>query len=83
MAKLTKLQRRTIQTALDHAQAAFSYVMSDRTAVCAVMEHASTTRHFSRICDARVLYEVEKEYGSNLCRLAASIKTLQDMLESE
>lgn len=81
MSKLTKKQRAYLFDALADLEAVRRYIFSGHTAVCHRDKHPSTTLHYTRRCDASVLYEVTREYGSDLCRLNtcfAGIKRLID-----
>lgn len=78
MARLTKQQRASINRAIYHLHAVRDYLFSDRTAVCHVDSMATTTDHYQRP-DGRILYEVEKHYGSDLCRLETALATLKSL----
>jgi len=79
MSKLTKLQRRAIERALYHAQRAQKYIADNRTAVARVDNTATTTLHYTRQ-DGRILYEVAKDIGSDLCGLPDAIRELEQLL---
>lgn len=76
MARLTKADRKTLADALRNAERAANYVFSDHIAVARVSNTATTTLDFKRECDDRTLYEVEREYGSDLCGLRNAIDIL-------
>ena len=80
MGTMTKKDRRAVETALDDAERAFAYIHRDDVAVCRVGSEATTSIHYSRKMDGRVLYEVERGYGSDLCRLEECIKALRRLL---
>jgi hypothetical protein len=80
MSKLTRAQRATLSAALGHIAAARDYIMGERTAVCAVASAATTTLHYTRPIDGRILYEVERSYGSNLCQINTGIAALERLL---
>ena len=65
--KLTRKQRQAIETALYHAKRAEAYIFSPDNAVCK-RSSGSTTLDYVR-ADGKALYEVEREYGSDLCGL--------------
>ncbi len=81
MAKLTKAQQRHLQRALAHAERAHAYLMSDQIAVARKDRAATTTLHYTR-SDGSTLYEVQKEYGSDLTGLADCIADLKALLSS-
>ena len=76
MARLTRRQRMAIDRAVLDVQAVKDYIMGDRVAVCRVDTQATTTLHFQRP-DGRILYEVERAYGSPLCRLDSALTVLE------
>ena len=80
MAKLTKAFRSELRSVLADCERARDYLLSDRTAVCLVRPIATTTEDYTRAKDGRVLVEVAKEYGSDLCRLDAAIGRLSSFL---
>lgn len=82
MGNLTQKDRRTLEHALDRAKAARDYIMSERIALCKVDTLASTSMHFTRGYDSRILYEIERSYGSQLVGLEDAIKILSNFLES-
>ena len=77
MAKLTKVQRRTLERVLHDLRRAVCYIDRPDTAVCAVKSQATTTLDFTRASDTRVLYEVRKEYGSDLCGATTALGELE------
>ena len=81
--KLTRKQRGAIEEVLLHAERAAKYLFSPRIAIARVssVTFATTTLDFTRQSDGRVLYEVEKEYGSDLTGLPAAIRHLQAILK--
>ena len=80
MAKLTRKQLGHIRAALDALSDAERYIFREKTAVCHREQCATTTLHYTR-ADGSVLYEVEKEYGSHLCRLSDVKRNLERLLE--
>lgn len=79
MTKLTKTERATLREALRHAERAQAYIMKADTVICSRSTIASTTLHYSR-ADGKALQEMAKEYGSDLCGLADSIRILGNFL---
>lgn len=77
MAKLTKKQQKELAGILATLKRGMEYVYSEHTAVCHVSSFASTTLHYTRKMDDRILYEVEREYGSELCYLKEAAKRLE------
>jgi hypothetical protein len=82
MAKLTRKQESALRGALNHLQAARDYIFSDRHTVCTVDKQATTTLHYTRASDDRVLYEVAREYGSDLCRIDTALGALLRFLDT-
>ena len=83
MAKLTKKDRAALESVLQNAERAERYIMREDIAVCRVgKQPATTTREFTRSCDDRKLYEVERAYGSDLCGMQTAIGKLRDFLRS-
>ena len=80
MAKLTKSDRSELRAVLADWERARDYLMWDRMAVCMVRPAATTTEDYTRAKDGRVLCEVVKDYGSDLCRLEAAINRLSSFL---
>jgi len=79
MARLTKKVRARIRRAIAEAQAVEDYIMAPERAVCLRAKAATTTLHYTR-ADGDVLYEVTREYGSDLCRIANVKRTLEALL---
>lgn len=76
MAKLTKRQRHAIDRALYHLNRARRYLADPTVAVCHRGNVATTTLHYSRP-DGLTMYEVNKEYGSDLTGLEDCRKELE------
>ena len=81
--KLTRKQRAALESVLYDAERARAYIFSDDTAVAHVQKQATTTRDFTRKADGRVLYEVEKAYGSHLCGLPDAVEKLKAFLAAD
>ena len=77
--RLTRATRRAIEAALYDARRARDYIMAPSTAVCIRGTMATTTLHYTR-GDGAVLYEEEREYGSDLCGLSDAIRRLEALL---
>lgn len=82
MSKLTKAQVRALESVLYHAKRADRYLNLADTAVCLRASVASTTLHYSR-ADGQALYEVQKEYGSDLCGMSDAIRILEQFLADD
>lgn len=80
MTKFTRKQVREIELALENLKSARDYIMQRDIAVCRRVEKATTSLHYKR-ADGRVLYEVEKTYGSELCQLEGGISRLEQILQ--
>lgn len=80
MANLTKKQRRAIEQALYHAKRAHKFLQQKDIAVGRLDTFASTTLHYTR-SDGSTFYAIDKEIGSDLTGVQASIELLQDFLK--
>lgn len=80
--KLTRKQRQTLETALHHAKRAEKYVFKPDIAVCHRRTTATTTMDYARL-DGKALFEVEREYGSDLCGLRDAVKILERFLSPD
>jgi hypothetical protein len=78
---LTKKQRGHLETTLYHLKRAERYIFGPQTAVAARKPMATTTLDYSR-ADGAVLYEVEREYGSDLVGLRDGIARLEQFLNN-
>ena len=92
MAKLTKALRSDLGRVLVDLKRAQEYIDSDRIAVCARSDKATTTLHFTRSyvpgldrseADVRPLTVMAKDIGSDLCRLREAIRSVERILMSE
>jgi len=82
MSHLTGKQKRQIQRAIDHLDRAIEFIRSPRVAVAIREKMATTTLHYTRALDGAILYEIDKEIGSDLCGLAMGHEELCRLLES-
>lgn len=82
MAKLTKAQRKDLERALQQAEKASNYVMSDRIMVCSPDHKGKPYRsnQFYNEDQNLCIVNIEKRYGSELCQLQESIDTLKRFL---
>ncbi len=81
MAKLTKVQRRMIERALGHVQAAHRFVMDPRTEVVRRYDVAAFPEStFNRKSDGAQYNAVTKEVGSDLCALDHATRELLALL---
>jgi hypothetical protein len=83
MGKLTKRQRRELELIRLDLVRAKDFIMNDRVAVCRVGGPATTTLHMERKLDGKVFYEINRDYGSNLCGLEEGIRKLDRMLKPD
>ena len=79
MSKLTKNDRIALRIVLLHAERAKSFLDDPQIAVARRGTIATTTLHYSR-ADGSTLYEINKEYGSNLTGLESAIERLGHFL---
>lgn len=79
MAKFTHKQSGRIYAVLQRCEATQKYLSKPDVTVARVGGPATTTLHFTR-ADGRVLYEVNKEYGSDLAQLQIAIADLKALL---
>jgi hypothetical protein len=77
--KLTRKQCASLESALQHFERAKRYLFAPETAV-ARRSHGTTALDYIRPSDGKALYEVEREYGSDLTGLAMGIAELQAIL---
>ena len=82
MAKLTRKQVSRIGYALRNAERAHAYIMRADRAVAIKGGIATTTLHYTR-ADGAVLYEVDKQIGSDLCGLESCIAELKSFLNDQ
>jgi hypothetical protein len=82
MAKLTKKQLSRIEYALRNLERANNYLMQENIVIAHKDNIASTTLHYSRN-DGKCLYEVEKNYGSDLTGLFNGISELKAIINSQ
>lgn len=80
MAKLTRAQKRDIESALHHVRRALNFVRRPDTVVAIQCRQATTTLHYTRP-DGAVLYSIDKEIGSDLTGMEFAEKELLNMLE--
>jgi hypothetical protein len=76
---MTKKLSSRIEFALRHAVRAHEYIMRPDHAVCVRRTAATTTLDYTRP-DGSVLYEVAREYGSDLTGLESCIAELRSIL---
>ena len=79
MAKLTKAQKHTLSRAYQAISRAETYLMSPNLAIARRCDYASTTLHYTR-SDGAILYEVQKEYGSDLTGIFEAKRLLNTLL---
>lgn len=89
MAKLTRKQSTDIARTLALLERVQAYIAAPRTVICWVDEKATTALHYTREYvpaidkspdDAKPLYRVAKDIGTELCLLPDAIRNLRHML---
>ena len=90
--KLTRATRMELTRAIAYLERVQKYLASDRIAICNVDSVATTTLHFTRAyvpgldkseADARPLYRVAKDIGSDLAVMPDALKILRRLVNSE
>jgi hypothetical protein len=79
MPRLTRKQARHLQQAVDHLTRAINYLAWPNVVVARRGDRPTTTLHYTRP-DGAVLYEVNKDIGSDLTGLEMGRKALVDFL---
>lgn len=79
MAALTRKQLADLDVVFRHARRAREYLNNPAVAVARRGGVATTTLHYTR-ADGSVLYEVNKEYGSDLTGLDTAIAVLESFI---
>jgi len=67
MSKLTKTQIKEIQIIIDKMERANKILYSDKITVCKTENKATTNLHYTRNADDKIIYEINKEVGSEIC----------------
>ena len=79
MANLTRKQRQSLETILYHAKRAEKYIKQPTVAIARKGGMASTTLHCVNQ-QGTVLYEIDKEIGSDLVGLYDAVRSLERFL---
>jgi hypothetical protein len=79
MAELTRKQRAALERILYHAKRAERYIKQPSTAIAKKGGTASTTLHCVNQ-QGTVLYEIDKEIGSDITGLYDAIRSLENFL---
>jgi len=79
---IPKYKQRELRTVLDSINTAITFIEQDRIAICTRDKFASTTLHYTR-GDGSILYEINKEIGSQLVSLWAARRQLSTFLAKE
>jgi hypothetical protein len=79
MATLTRKQRESLETVLYHAKRAERYLKQPSIAIAKKGGMATTTLHCVNQ-QGTVLYELDKEIGSDLCGLYDAVRSLDRFL---
>lgn len=82
MAKLTRKQISALSQALHHARRAQIYIAGKDVAVAHRGNRSTTKLDYVR-ADGAVLYEVNKDTGSDLCGLWDCVRMLETFLQAE
>ena len=82
MAKLTRSARHELEAVLRNLQRGERYLFKPDTAIAVKGGVATTTLHYTRP-DGAVLYEVVKEYGSDLCGIVTARERLEQILRED
>lgn len=88
---MTKKLRAELLSILSDAERAQAFIVSERIAVCRVEDNATTTLHYTRAFvpgidkpgDAKPLYRIAKDIGSDLCRLPNAIRHMKRLTETQ
>lgn len=80
MAKLTKVQTRTLEHILGHLRRGQAYLDREDIAVALKNRPATTTLHFTR-ADGATLYEITKDIGSDLTGFRWAATMLEQFLQ--
>lgn len=83
MAKLTRMQRLRVETALHNAERALGFIANNSIAVCRVGNQATTTLHYTRSSDNTTLYPINKYAGSDLVGIGNAINELRALIEAD
>jgi len=75
MSRLTKKQRNELGAVLESLRRADQYLRGPNVAVCRKGGAATTTLHYTR-ADGSVMFEVDKEIGSDLTGLGMGLDKL-------
>jgi len=81
--RMTKKQTSQIESAIYHIGRSMKFIQSPRTVVAMRDTMATTTLHYVRPSDGAVLYEVDKEIGSDLTGLEFAKRELERLLNPE
>lgn len=88
---ITRKLRAELLRVLTDMQRTQAFIASDTIAICRIDDNATTTLHHTRAYvpavdrserDAKPLYRIAKDIGSDLCRLPDAIRALKSILES-
>jgi len=79
--RLTNKAREELRRTLQQLERAHDFIMQDNMAVARRGGPATTSLHYIRD-DGEVLYEINKEVGSNLCGLSMGIDKLAAFIVS-
>lgn len=76
---LTFRRLEALRGAIRQIDRGIGYIMAADVAVCRRGGPATTTLHYTR-ADGSVLYEVTKDYGSDLCAFQTARRILEDFI---
>lgn len=87
MAKLTRKQRAALAQVEHDLARALAFIKAPEVAVARRSAEGTTSLHYVRaasaLAPAGALYEIEKEYGSNLTGLEAGLSRLRLFLDGD
>lgn len=81
--KLSKATKNNINEVIVDLRKGINYIKSEKTALCRKDKTATTTLHFTRKCDNAVLYELNKDIGSELNYIYNALCNLEKLLTIE
>ena len=88
---MTKKMRHELLAVLSAMERAQTFIADSSVAVCRIDNVATTTLHYTRAyvpnldrspADAKPLFRIAKDIGSDLCGLSDAIRNLKRVLES-
>ena len=81
--KISKKDFNKLCNILNNLHKGVEFILRKDISVARISDQATTSLHFTRAVDSKILYEIEKEIGSDLCYLYNSEKLLRDFVDEE